>query len=51
MMSSEDDEDVGKKFLGEIRQLEEQVNLFKDLEKQKQYLRLIKEIRELWGEE
>ena len=51
MMSSEDHEDIGKKFLEEIRQMEEKAYLFEDPEKQKKCLRLIEEIRELWGEE
>ncbi len=48
-MSSEDTEDVGKRFLEEISRLEQKTNGMTPEEKQ-QFTSLIKHIRELWNE-
>ncbi len=48
-MSSEDTDDIGKRFLEEISHLEQKTNGMTPEEKQ-QFKSLIKHIREIWAE-
>ncbi|MDG6219334.1 MAG: hypothetical protein QCI00_07825 [Candidatus Thermoplasmatota archaeon] len=49
-MSSEDNEDIGKRFMDEICQMEKKAYQIKDPEKRKECLCIVKELKELWNE-
>ena len=47
-MSSEEDEDIQKKFLKELSLLEQKVDQIENDEKKKEFLKNIEDIRKLW---
>jgi len=49
-MSSEDEDDIGKRFMDEICEMEKKAYLIQDLEKRQECLSKVKELRKLWKE-